>query len=241
MNSSSSQIPQASRKPITLLHTSDVHVGSDVYPEAALRAFDDILALTLRASADALLIAGDLFDSRRVPTETIAHVYRSLEELACPVVLLPGNHDTLLTASSPGSHELPANLRIFRDPTGEVISIKSLNLSVWGRPIIDHQPHFRPLENLKPRPSQGWYVAMGHGMVLDENIHQGRSSPITLEELAQADCDYIALGHVHQFRDVTQGGAPAFYSGDPSVFLGPTAALVILDPVKGVDVKLAHL
>ena len=77
----------------------------------------------------------------------------------------------------------------------------------------------------------------GHGLVLgDEAWGDGdrgtRSSPIVGSELATAACDYIALGHVHAFREVSTAmdgcgaraelgaegsvdGPPAYYSGAP--------------------------
>ena len=233
--------PDRSSRPLKLLHTADVHVGSDLFPEAALRGFDALLDAAREASVDALLVAGDLFDSGRVPPDTVAHVFRSLGELERPVVVLPGNHDTPLTSPSSAVGQPPTNVHVLREPGGELVTIAGIGLSVWGRPVLAHEPAFHPLEGMRPRPSDGWYVVMAHGLVLDGNTGPGRSSPITVDELAMADCDYIALGHVHQFRDVTQGRAPAFYSGASSESLQPTAALVTLDPAKGVSIRAVRL
>ena len=207
----------------------------------ALRGFDAVLETVRQAPADALLIAGDLFDSGSVPPGTVAHVFRSLASLERPVVLLPGNHDTLLTSSSLATLQVPANLHVLQEPEGELITLLSLGLSVWGRPVYNHEPAFHPLAGIDPRPKQGWYIAMAHGLVQDGNTEPGRSSPIAPAELAKADCDYIALGHVHQFRDTTQGRTPAFYSGAPSGTTQHTAALVTLDPAKGVSVQAIYL
>ncbi len=73
-------------------------------------------------------------------------------------------------------------------------------------------------------------------MFLDHPAATYRSSPITPEEVALADCDYIALGHVHLFRDVSQGKAPTFYSGAPSGSQARTVALVSMDAATGVTV-----
>jgi hypothetical protein len=45
------------------------------------------------------------------------------------------------------------------------------------------------------------------------------------------------LGHVHVFRDVSQNGVPAYYSGAPSGAQTKTVAIVDLDPVSGVSVS----
>ena len=64
-----------------------------------------------------------------------------------------------------------------------------------------------------------------------------RASPISPDEIAMAPCDYVALGHVHVFRDVSQNGVPAYYSGAPSGSQTKTVAIVDLDPVSGVSVS----
>jgi len=194
--------------PLTLLHTADLHVGSDDYAQEALLGLDNVIRAAQDASVDAVLIAGDLFDSGRVPPDVISYVFDSLADLARPVVLLPG----------------------------ELVTLPELNLGVWGRPVYDHAPDFHPLAGFHPRPDGLWYVAMAHGLVMDGSTGLSRSSPIQPEELATADCDYIALGHVHRFRDVTRGNTLAFYSGAPSGTRTPTVALVAMDPWSGVSV-----
>ncbi len=223
--------------PLTLLHTADLHVGRDDYPQEALLGFDNVIQAAKDASVDAVLIAGDLFDSRRVPLKVISHVFDSLADLRRPVVLLPGNHDTLLTSGTQTIPKLPDNLHMLQVPGGELVTVPDLDLGVWGRPVYDHTPNFHPLAGFHPRPDGLWYVVMAHGLVMDESPDPSRSSPIQPEELACTDCDYIALGHVHQFRDVTSGNSPAFYSGAPSGTRTPTVALVTLDPRSGVSVQ----
>ena len=229
------------RKRIRLLHTSDVHIGSDLYPRDARQGFENVLDTVRHLSVDALLIAGDLFDSGTVPEDSVHYVFESLAGLHRPVLVLPGNHDTLMTSDSFLLHESRENVHILRDPVGEMVHFSDLTLSVWGCPVYHHVPEFHPLGDIQPRPDGGWYVAIGHGIVLDSVSFIDRGSPITHEELANADCDYIALGHTHVFRDVTKGKASAFYSGAPSGGQERTAALVTLDPDLGVSVERIHV
>ena len=229
---------------MNLLHTSDLHLGSDAYPTDALRGFDRVLELAKDRGVSGVLIAGDLFDSFRAPLNTVVYVFRGLAELELPVFILPGNHDTLLTGTygiSESLPPLPSNVHLLRAEAGDVVTSPALHLSVWGRPVYDHDPSFRPLEGMQSRPPEGWYVVMAHGLVMDGHTGSARSSPITEAELRQADCDYIALGHVHVFRDVTKGGPPAFYCGAPSGAQRKTVALVTLDPASGVTVESISL
>ena len=222
--------------PLRLLHTSDLHIGSDIYPEDALRGLEAMLATSQEMKVDAIIIAGDLFDNRRISDATINRVFEDLGSFGKPVVVLPGNHDTLLTTAWT-SPSLPENLDLIRQEDGELILIKGLNLAVWGRPVFDHHPDFRPLEGLPPRPGNSWYVPIAHGMFMDGQTDEFRSSPITPKEISDANCDYIALGHVHAFRNVSQNGVPAYYSGAPSGSQRRTVAVVDLDPETGVRVS----
>ena len=222
------------RKRIRLLHTSDLHVGTDIYPEEAIQGFEAMLGLSRSTGPDAVLIAGDLFDHHRVPHRTIDRVLTDLADLAIPVVILPGNHDTVLKDSIDAS-DLPTNISLITRLEGESVTLDQLCLTVWGRPVFDHLPGFRPLEGMPSKPSDRWFVAMAHGLFM-ENVDPIRSSPISPDDVAGATCDYLALGHVHVFRDVSRNGVPAYYSGAPSGNQARTVAIVDLDPASGVSV-----
>ena len=112
------------RKRIRLLHTSDVHIGSDLYPREAQQGFENVLDTGRHLSVDALLIAGDLFDSATVPEDSVHYVFESLAGLHRPVIVLPGNHDTLLTSDSFLLHESRENVYILRDPVGEMVALE---------------------------------------------------------------------------------------------------------------------
>ncbi len=187
-------------------------------------------------AVDALLIAGDLFDNRRVSDATIDRVFDDLGAFRRPVVVLPGNHDTLLTTAWK-SRLLPANLDLMRRDDAELIVIESLDLAVWGRPVYDHHPGNKPMEGLPSRPGNRWFVPMAHGLFMDGPIDEFRSSPITTREISEADCDYIALGHVHALRNVSQNGVTAYYSGAPSGSQTRTAVVVELNLDTGVSVS----
>ncbi|MFP6569231.1 MAG: DNA repair exonuclease [Dehalococcoidia bacterium] len=230
------------QKQLKLLHTSDLHLGSDIYPDDAILGFEQVLQLSREHSVDGVIVAGDLFDNRGVAPELVSDVFARFNELGRPVVVVPGNHDTFLMNGSFNSSSLPENVHVLLERGGETLDIDSIGLSVWGEPVYDHSPEFRPMGALKPRCSENWYVGIAHGLVTDNDPYNEYSSKITFDELAVADCDYVALGHVHVFREVTSGsGAPAFYSGAPAGGNSPTLAIVTLDPIEGVSVKAIQL
>jgi uncharacterized protein len=75
------------RAQIRLLYASDLHLRG----ERSQPLVDQLLAAARCARPDALLLGGDLVDSRRGP-EMLARCVASLSEL-CPVLAVSGNHD----------------------------------------------------------------------------------------------------------------------------------------------------
>src|SRR3954451_899892 len=86
--------------PVTLLHTSDWHVGKAI--RGASRADEhravlaEIAELVGAHDADVVVVAGDLFDSATPSPESEQIVYEALLALAstgATVVVIAGNHD----------------------------------------------------------------------------------------------------------------------------------------------------
>lgn len=85
-----------------LLHTSDWHLGKKLdgfsRHEEQKAVLQEICDVADREEVDAILIAGDLFDTFNPPTESVDLMYRMLKELALngrrPVIAIAGNHDS---------------------------------------------------------------------------------------------------------------------------------------------------
>ena len=234
-------------RPLRIVHTSDVHLSSspsEVAENAAARtALLGVVELVRAENADLLLVAGDLFDSNSVSDELVDFARQQLEEVEAPVVLIPGNHDCFDECSVyrrfdwrvAGVHPLTAE-------QGEVVRFEHLDLSVWGKGMVDHAPDNRPLSGVAQRDGERWAIGMAHGLVT-EGPPELRSSLIPAADIAACELDYLALGHVHVFRDVSQGATRAFYPGAPVVPWAPeraSVALVTLDPQQGVRVESRH-
>lgn len=207
-----------SRRPIRIIHTSDTHLGDDWDPEAAQRAFSAVVDSVHILKGDALLVAGDVFDNARVSDALLEFFVNEVARAAVPAVILPGNHDLYDSASlylrSPFA-EAPDNLHIIRGTRGQTLIFPQLSLEVWGRAMDSHTPAFRPLAGIPAQRNGHWRIAMAHGHFHYPDDSEERSSPIRSHEIADANCDYIALGHWERFEDVSQNGVTAFYSGSP--------------------------
>lgn len=86
-----------------ILHTSDWHLGHTLHDLPRewehQRFLDWLIAQTVEQQADALLIAGDVFETANPPASAQARWYRFLAKLraTCPdldVVVIGGNHDS---------------------------------------------------------------------------------------------------------------------------------------------------
>lgn len=214
-------------RPLNIIHTSDVHLETDSFGtgasgdalrERVRRAFSGVIDIANERRADLLLIVGDLFDSSRVGEPAMSFAMSEIARAAMPVVMIPGNHDahderSLYANLDPAA--LPRNLRLILEPQGSMIEFPELETCIWGRALVEHTPEYRPLAGVpKPRPGR-WNIAMAHGF-FTEDSDGFRSSPITPAEIEASAYDYIALGHIHVFGDVSQGPTRAAYCGTPA-------------------------
>ena len=193
-----------------------MHLGDGLgHPQAelALRAVVDAVP---RLGGDMLLLVGDIFDNARISDEVVLDFLEQMGRLGAPAVVLPGNHD-LYDESSVYRRAVfltkPPNLHVIKETDGEAVSFPELTLDVWGRAMPGHTPTFRPLDGMPSRRDGRWLVALAHGHFhFDDDLDQ-RSSPIYPPEVANATCDYLALGHWDRHVDVSQGRVTAVYSG----------------------------
>jgi len=215
-----------------VLHTADVHLGSDGYGNAEQQAahhersrdaFRRVVDRALADRVDLLLIAGDLFDHNRVSDETVAFARGELDRLRQPVVILPGNHDALYTNAIYDRHDVTAgasHVHVIHQLDGQTIDFPELDVVVWGRAMEEHSPAFRPLGHIPGRDRRRWCLALAHGFFYEDRRQAERSSPIFADEIRDAGWDYVALGHQHVQTNVSQGAVAAYYSGAPVIEWG---------------------
>ena len=235
-------------KKLRLIHTSDTHLGDPAGHPRSEEVLASLVEAVERLDADALLLAGDVFDNERVTDDVVERFVAQMARLVAPAIVLPGNHDlahkTSVYRRAPFD-EAPANLRVFCEPRGETLAFPDLGLELWGRAMLSHTPDFRPLHGM-PEPAEGhWLVAMAHGHFHFEEDRDQRSSPIYPDNVASSNCHYLALGHWDRHVDVSRAATTAVYSGCP---YGPIGApeqgavcVVDLDPNAGVSYRLELL
>lgn len=213
---------------VRLLHVADVHLGARLGafgPRAeerrreVLDAFARLPEVVEEHGADAVLVAGDLFDGPRPEDAVMAVVQetdRRLRREGVPVFAVPGNHDA--PSLDPGLYEraLPG-ATVFEEPAfGPPASVEvgDAGLHVYGL-AYDPAEEPDPLSTFRRAEVAGLHVVLLHGSVPDApHWKGGRSLQLPEERLAALEVDYLALGDYHRFRPPAEfGGAPACYAG----------------------------
>lgn len=216
------------RRPLRVVHTSDVHLGAYNGSDGhwAVRrtlmetAFSRVIDLANDVNADALLIAGDLFDNDRVDSATVNFAAEQIRRFTGPASLIPGNHDPMDPGKIYWRHDMEAiapRLHIVRAHEGEFVEPEGLDLAIWGRAYRDSDWHFKPLAGLPGRLDNRWHIAMAHGHFVraDGEMHRSLLIHESEVEAAAGHWDYMALGHWEPHADVSAGGTTAVYSGAP--------------------------
>ena len=211
---------------LRLLHTADWQLGRpfrtlppDVAPllrEARLAAVRTIAGLAKQHEVAAVLVAGDVFDSNLVPERTIVQALAAMRAFPGPWVLLPGNHDSLLSEGVWSRLEQlgrPANLLVA--DSAAPMTLADGRLVVLPAPLTERHTadDLTAWMDQATSPSGALRVGLAHGAVSGRLPESADApNPIDPERTARARLDYLALGDWHG----TLAIAPrTWYSGTP--------------------------
>ena len=229
---------------ITVVHSSDLHVDHDY--TARLHGGDGTagLACVLDAArglhANVVILAGDTFDSHRVPQDLIERAASVMARARLPIVVLPGNHDPAVSEAVYRGGALAAveNLHVIGVTHEEAVMFDALSLEIWGRAHRDYDDMI-PFDPARPPPTRRtrWQIAVAHGHYEPRPDRGAGPRPSWLigdAEIAGTGADYVALGHWNRAVRVGNGTVPAFYSGSPE-YAG-TINVVRMSEADGVTV-----
>jgi DNA repair exonuclease SbcCD nuclease subunit len=223
-----------------LIHTSDLHL--DDLSNRRHRGLALVVDLAVRESADAILIAGDFFDSNRVSDAVVDFAIRELGRFNGPTIIVAGNHDCLTEDSVYNRHTLwdsAPRVHVMRTAGGETLELKHLGLSIWGQSLTSYGGDMEPFAAMPNMPTDNqWHIAIGHGYAMPPNGRDWASFQISSCDLEKSQRHYVALGDCHAYRCISDEPVKAYYSGAPSSG-SHTVAVVDLVSAQCVDVS-AH-
>ncbi|MDX9971999.1 MAG: metallophosphoesterase [FCB group bacterium] len=213
-----------------IIHTADIHLDT-CFAAAGMPAgfgnrrrqglrdsFHTLLERAASWPADAVLIAGDLFEHDRVTRDTVAFLRREFAAIQpIPVFIAPGNHDPYVPGSPYLTEAWPDNVVIFRTPEWKSQALEDKPLTVHGFAFDGPDISSNPFGRLQV-PSDGrLHIAVAHG---SERSRQPASkaayAPFHAADAATEGLAYLALGHFHAVTPIEGNfGTRMYYSGAP--------------------------
>lgn len=184
-----------------ILHCADVHLDSamerNLSPAAArqrnaeiCRTFGRMVTFAREENVGLVLIAGDLFDTRRASRRTAEYVLDLVRQLdGVDFLYLRGNHDEGRDVFS--GLELPANFKTF---TSQWQSFRYGNVVVTGLEL--NGDNALTLYDSLELNREDFNIVMLHGQ---DSVRPGEEL-IALPLLRGKYIDYLALGHLHSYR-----------------------------------------
>jgi DNA repair exonuclease SbcCD nuclease subunit len=216
---------------LTILHTSDWHLGKEYrqfdepvslkLSQERLRTVEKIMRLGQQRNVDAVLCAGDLFDThdpKKDWWQGLLDLFAGFRTWNTPVILLPGNHDPLMSGSvyestHPFRRNLPDWARVVDSENwGFVINDRAV---VYSTPCFSKAGAPDAAMKLPTREAGDERIRIGliHGQTWDRSAAH---FPISKQAAAERGLDYLALGDTHSFEEVTTGETgPIVYCGTP--------------------------
>jgi Calcineurin-like phosphoesterase len=212
--------------PVRFLHTADWQIGKPFAnvpgdPGALLReerfaAVRRIAALAAERRCDAVLVAGDVFDSNFVSDSVVDRLVSALEAFPGPWVLLPGNHDCRLSECVwTRAARRAAGDRIVMVEEPRPIALAEGRLVVLPAPLLGR----RTVDDLTQwmdgcaTPAGAIRVGLAHGSVTGRLPEAADApNPIAADRAASARLDYLALGDWHGALQLDER---SWYAGTP--------------------------
>lgn len=218
---------------VIIAHTSDLHIGGRSHARGPLDTLHAVIDAARKAEAQALILAGDIFDTHRVPDALIDDTGRTLAAAPMDVVILPGNHDPAVPEAvyRRGMADAP-NVHVLGVSADGAVFFDDLDLEISG---VAHMTYAdMPPADIARRRSRRWHVVVAHAHWVRGPHDAHRAWLIHDHEIAAMDADYLALGHWDLPQPAGDGRVQAHYSGSPE--LARTINIVRLSDA-GVDVQ----
>ena len=232
-----------------LLHTSDWHIGMPVgnsnYREDQLFFVDELIRVIREEHVDAVIIAGDVFDSGRVSGEAIEIWNRAATRvcLECdiPMIVIAGNHDSADRLAVCSELLKKSRLHIFGrliNPVEPVV-LEDGRTAVWPLPFFQSdavrakwpekseeavnqtQAMRIVVDSIRERMGEyGRNIVVSHAMVseaeLSDSDRSARIGGASAVPVSGFDgVDYAALGHIHKPQRMNDR---VRYSGSPMAY-----------------------
>ena len=215
---------------LRFVHAADLHLDSPfvgikaVAPEhvagalhdATFSAYDNIIKLCIDESVDALLVAGDVYDSSdrslRAQLKFVAGL-RQLHDAGIRSFVCHGNHDPLDGWEARLDYPLSCTRFGAEFEAEPVFEDEPERAVVHGISYPTRDIHHSLLRGLGTVDSNGFSIGLMHTNV-DGNTGHASYAPCSLDDLRTSGIDYWALGHVHTRQILNRQSPAVVYPGN---------------------------
>lgn len=193
-----------------LIHCADLHLDSSMTSNLTrekakerkselLMTFNRMITYAEENAIRAILIAGDLFDKKKVSKTAINTVLQAVtDNPQIDFYYLQGNHG--VGGMLDGLEDIPVNLKLFSDiwtsyaiddDIGRGITISGIELGendsgqAYDALVLD---------------SDCFNIVMLHGQEADHSL-KDKTAVINIRALKNKGIDYLALGHIHSYKE----------------------------------------
>ena len=193
-----------------IIHCADLHLDArmtaNLPKEKAaerkaelLTTFNRLIDYAEEQSVDALIIAGDLFDTKRISAAAKNTVYQAIvNHPELKFYYLRGNHDA--EAFLTGLTEIPSNLHLFEKGWTTYLANPETagNIAITGVEL-DRESSANVYADLFLARDR-YNIVVIHGQDSTYGAKKD-AAVINLRELKNKGIDYLALGHVHGYKE----------------------------------------
>ena len=208
-------------KQIKLIHCADLHLDMPFTSLGSygdkpsqrrrelLAVFDSIVEETVKRKADFLVICGDLYEHGYARKSVIAYINEKLGGISpIDAVILPGNHDPLVSNSFYGNFKWNENIHIIKPGCSKIIEKSGIKVHFTGLKYEDNKVVID--RDIDPGNVN---IVMFHGTV--DMPAAAVKYDIPGDVLKSIPADYVALGHSHKVCKSFNGNDRLFNPGSP--------------------------
>jgi len=244
---------------VRFLHSADIHLAPALgyledrakraqRREDFARQVDRLPSLVRTHAAEAVVLAGDVFDRDLPGQPEAARLAAALAECAVPVLVAPGTHDAW-RAGGVWDRPWPANVTVFSEDRWTPVAVGEA--AFYGLASRGRAREGGLFGGLPARVEGArFHVGVAHASLLWADI-AGKVDPKNLPfeeaDLDRLFFDYLALGDHHALRVVRRpGGLVAAYPGSPEgLSLDPAEAgtrhMLLVDLREGLPPEVTPL
>ena len=190
---------------VRIIHCADLHLDSKMTAHLSsekarerkaelLNTFSRMVEYAANNEVDGIIIAGDLFDTKAVLVGTRNTVRRQIEDTPeIQFFYLKGNHDADSFLSS--LDKVPDNLHMFED----VWKSYRLEENVVITGVELNKDNSNLIYDSLVLNNDDFNIVVLHGQETD-TLSKDKTEAVSLRQLKNKGIDYLALGHVHEYK-----------------------------------------